>query len=159
MQYGCQKLTSQKWYLEGWSISSFPKKIQTFSRLPYSKTFLAKIDIFHDFFHPIDVNEVHIQKYEKDFCYLILQLQDLLQNSTICGWSSLVSENHLSILKWSLSKYWSWKVWTLSFQMPCRTHFSEPWMWRSIISNEKVSYLHLKVALKHPYMQNFVKIR
>eukprot|EP00493_Phyllostaurus_siculus_P020495 UN20820 len=26
----------------------------------------------------------------------------------------------------------------LSFQMPCRTHFSESWMQRSIISNEKV---------------------
>ena len=56
-----------------------------------------------------------------------------------------ISQNHLSILKWSLNKYWSWKVWTLSFQMPCRTHFSEPWMWRSIISNENVSYLHLEV--------------
>jgi len=56
-----------------------------------------------------------------------------------------ISQNHLSILKWSLNKYWNWKVWTLSFQMPYRTHFSEPWMWRSIISNEKVSYLHLEV--------------
>eukprot|EP00493_Phyllostaurus_siculus_P020290 UN20615 len=33
----------------------------------------------------------------------------------------------------------------LSFQMPCRTHFSESWMERSIISNEKVSYLYLGV--------------
>ena len=29
--------------------------------------------------------------------------------------------------------------------MPCRTHFSESWMQRSIISNEKVSYLYLGV--------------
>ena len=48
-----------------------------------------------------------------------------------------ISKNHLSILKWSLNEYWSWKVWTLSFQMPCHTHFSEYWMQRFIISNEK----------------------
>ena len=56
-----------------------------------------------------------------------------------------ISQNHLSILKWSLNKYWSWKVWILSFQMPCRTHFSESWTQRLIISNEKVSYLCLGV--------------
>ena len=31
-----------------------------------------------------------------------------------------ISQNHLSILKWSLNTYRDWKVWTLSFQMPCR---------------------------------------
>ena len=56
-----------------------------------------------------------------------------------------ISQNHLSILKWSLNKYWGWKVWTLRFQMPCRTHFSESWTQSSIISNEKVSYLDLGV--------------
>ena len=63
-----------------------------------------------------------------------------------------ISQNHLSILKWSLNKYWGWKVWTLSFQMPCRTHFSESWMQRSIISNEKVSYLYLGVLPENMWM-------
>ena len=63
-----------------------------------------------------------------------------------------ISQNHLSILKWSLNKYWGWKVWTLSFQMPCRTHFSESWMQRSIISNEKVSYLYLGVLPENRWM-------
>jgi len=72
-----------------------------------------------------------IKKYLKNVCINSLGIEN--------------SQNHLSILKWSLNKYWSWKVWILSIQMPCRTHFSEPWMWRSIISNEKVSYLHLEV--------------
>ena len=31
-----------------------------------------------------------------------------------------IGQNHLSILKWSLNKYWGWKVWILSFQMLCR---------------------------------------
>ena len=56
-----------------------------------------------------------------------------------------ISQNHLSILKWSLNEYWGWKVYTLSFQMPYRTHFFDAWMQRSIISNEKVSYLYLGV--------------
>jgi len=60
---------------------------------------------------------------------------------------SEINQNHLSILKWSLNTYWSWKVWTLTFQMPCRTHFSESWMQRTIIWNEKVSYLYLGVFL------------
>ena len=63
-----------------------------------------------------------------------------------------ISQNHLSILKWSLNKYWGWKLWILNFQMPCRMHFSESWMQRSIISNEK--------SLKHSwfcswYIRNF----
>ena len=68
-----------------------------------------------------------------------------LKNVCINLLGNEISENHLSTLKWSLNKYWSWKVWILSIQMPCRTHFSEPWMWSFIISNEKVSYLHLEV--------------
>ena len=54
---------------------------------------------------------------------------------------SEIGQNHLSILKWSLNKYSGWKVWTPGFQMPCRTHFSDSWIWRSIISNEKFCYL------------------
>ena len=63
-----------------------------------------------------------------------------------------ISQNHLSILKWSLNKYWSWKIWTLSFQMPCRTHFSDTWMQRSIISNEKVSYLYFGILPENRWM-------
>ena len=62
------------------------------------------------------------------------------------------SQNHLSVLKWSLNKYWGWKVWTLSFQMPCRTHFYKSWMQRSIIPNEKVSYLYLGVLPENRWM-------
>ena len=36
--------------------------------------------------------------------------------------------------------------------MPCRTHFSESWMQRSIISNEKVSYLYLGVLPENSWM-------
>ena len=36
--------------------------------------------------------------------------------------------------------------------MPCRTHFSESWMQRSIISNEKVSYLYLGVLPENRWM-------
>ena len=68
-----------------------------------------------------------------------------LKNVHISSLGSKISQNHLSILKWSLKKYWGWKVWTLRFQMPCRTHFSESRMQRSIISNEKVSYLYFGV--------------
>ena len=63
-----------------------------------------------------------------------------------------ISQNHLSILKWSLNKCWSWKIWTLSFQMPCRTHFSDTWMQRSIISNEKVSYLYFGILPENRWM-------
>ena len=63
-----------------------------------------------------------------------------------------ISPNHLSILKLSLNKYWGWKVWTLSFQMPCRTHFFDACMQRSIISNEKVSYLYLEVFPENGWM-------
>ena len=72
-------------------------------------------------------------------------IKKYLKNVCINSLGTEISQNHLSILKWSLNKYWGWKVWTLSFQMPCRTHFSESWMQRSIISNEKVSYLYLGV--------------
>ena len=63
-----------------------------------------------------------------------------------------ISKNHLSILKWPLNKCWGWKVWTLSFQMPCRTHFFESWMQRCIISNEKVSDLYLGVLLENRWV-------
>ena len=46
-----------------------------------------------------------------------------MSNMYISSLGSKISQNHLSILKWSLKKCWGWKVWTLSFQMPCRTHF------------------------------------
>ena len=69
-----------------------------------------------------------------------------------------ISQNHLSILKWSLNKYWGWKVWTLSFQMPCRTHFFESWMQRSIIPNEKVSYLYLEVLPENRWMSFLLSI-
>ena len=72
-------------------------------------------------------------------------IKKYLKNVCINSLGTEISQNHLSILKWSLNKYWSRKVWILSFQMPCRTHFSESWMWRSIISNEKVSHSHLEV--------------
>ena len=36
--------------------------------------------------------------------------------------------------------------------MPCRTHFSESWMQRSIIPNEKVSYLYLEVLPENKWM-------
>ena len=36
--------------------------------------------------------------------------------------------------------------------MPCRTHFSQSWMQRSIISNEKVSYLYLGVLPENSWM-------
>ena len=72
-----------------------------------------------------------IKKYPKNVC--------------IDSLGTEIDQNHLSILKWSLNKYWNWKVWIFSFQMPCRTQFSESWMQRSIISNEKVSYLYLEV--------------
>ena len=36
--------------------------------------------------------------------------------------------------------------------MPCRTHFSESWMQRSIIPNEKVSYLYLGVLPENRWM-------
>eukprot|EP00493_Phyllostaurus_siculus_P008314 UN08412 len=36
--------------------------------------------------------------------------------------------------------------------MPCRTHFSESWMQRSIILNEKVSYLYLGVLPENRWM-------
>ena len=70
----------------------------------------------------------------------------------ISPWDTEISQNHLSVLKWSLNKYWGWKVWTLSFQMPCRTHFSESWMQRSIISNEKVSYLYFGILPENRWM-------
>ena len=63
-----------------------------------------------------------------------------------------IGQNHLSILNWSLNKYWNGKVWILSFQMPYRTHFSESWMQRSIISNEKVSYLYLGILPGNKWM-------
>ena len=68
-----------------------------------------------------------------------------LKNVYINSLGTEISQNHLSILKWSLNKYWGWKVWSLSFQMPCRTHFFESWMQRSIILDENVSYLYLGV--------------
>ena len=36
--------------------------------------------------------------------------------------------------------------------MPCRTHFSESWMQRSITSNEKVSYLYFGVLPENKWM-------
>ena len=36
--------------------------------------------------------------------------------------------------------------------MPCRTHFSESWMQRSIISNEKVSYLYFGILPENRWM-------
>ena len=36
--------------------------------------------------------------------------------------------------------------------MPCRPHFSESWMQKSIISNEKVSYLYLGVLPENSWM-------
>ena len=53
-----------------------------------------------------------IKKYPKNICINPLGTE--------------IGQNHLSILKWSLNKHWSSKVWTLSFQMPCRTHFPSP---------------------------------
>eukprot|EP00493_Phyllostaurus_siculus_P001378 UN01386 len=44
------------------------------------------------------------------------------------------------------------KAWTLSFQMPCRTPFSESWMQRSIILDENVSYLYLGVLSENGWM-------
>ena len=72
-----------------------------------------------------------IKKYPKNVCINSLATE--------------ITQIHLSILKWSLNKHWGWKVWTLSFHIQCRTHFCEFWMRRSIISNEKVAYLHLEV--------------
>ena len=66
-----------------------------------------------------------------------------------------ISQNHLSILNWSLNKFWGWKVWTLSFQMPCRTPFFESWMQRTIIPNKKVSYPYLGVLSKNGWMSFF----
>ena len=63
-----------------------------------------------------------------------------------------ISQNHLSILKWLLNKYWRWQVWILSFRMPCRTHFFESQMQRSIISNEKVSYLYFGILPENRWM-------
>ena len=70
----------------------------------------------------------------------------------ISPWDTEISQNHLSVLKWSLNKYWGWKVWTLSFQMPYRTHFFDAWMQRSIISNETISYLYLGVLPENMWM-------
>ena len=36
--------------------------------------------------------------------------------------------------------------------MPCRTHFSDAWMQRSITSNEKVSYLYFGVLPENKWM-------
>ena len=36
--------------------------------------------------------------------------------------------------------------------MPCRTHFSDVWMQRSIISNEKVSYLYFGILPENRWM-------
>ena len=63
-----------------------------------------------------------------------------------------IGPNDLSILKWSLNKYWNGKVWILSFQMPYRTHFSDSWMQRSIISNENPSYLYLGALPENSWM-------
>ena len=76
----------------------------------------------------------------------------VLKNVYINPLGNEISQNHLSILKWSLKKYWNWKVWTPSFQMAYRTHFSESWMQRSIISNENPSYLYLGVLPENSWM-------
>ena len=51
-----------------------------------------------------------------------------------------IGQNHLSILKWSLNKYWAWKVWTLSFQMPCRMSSYDNYT-RFYISKQKASQI------------------
>ena len=60
------------------------------------------------------------------------------------------SQNHLSMLKSSLNKCWDEKLWTLSFQIPCRMPFFEPWMQKSIILDEmfltQVAQNRVKVA-------------
>ena len=79
-------------------------------------------------------------------------IQKFSKNVYISPWDTEISQNHLSVLKWSLNKYWCWEVWTPIFQMPCRTHFPKSWMQRSIISNEKVSYLYLGVLPENSWM-------
>ena len=79
-------------------------------------------------------------------------IKKYLKNVCINPLGTEISQNHLSILKWSLNKYWGWKVWTLSFQMPCRTPFFESWMQRSIILDENVSYLYLEVLSENGWM-------
>ena len=79
-------------------------------------------------------------------------IQKVYQIVYINSLGTEISQNHLSMLKWSLNKLWGQKVWIPRFQMPCRTHFFESWMQRSIILDENVSYLYLGVISENVWM-------
>ena len=68
-------------------------------------------------------------------------IKKYLKNVCINSLGTEISQNHLIILKWSLNKYWSWKVWILSFQTPYRTSSYHSWMsfYSCVYSSSKMS--------------------